>query len=103
MATKVDKYVSLGPYGQGQMPRVGLGTFTVFGQRVCVSSFIAGLSILFLPSTLALRPRSIPFISIVLDIFLSMLLCYLVHDVETVHDAICSIFRASYFRQDLQH
>ena len=42
MATKVEKCVSLGPYGQGQMPRVGLGTFTVFGQRVCEPLFIAG-------------------------------------------------------------
>ena len=31
---KVEKCVSLGPHGHGQIPTVGLGTFTVFGQRV---------------------------------------------------------------------
>lgn len=30
---KVEKCVSLGPHGHGQIPTVGLGTFTVFGQR----------------------------------------------------------------------
>ena len=34
MDAKVGKCVSLKPYGQGEIPRVGLGTFTVFGQRV---------------------------------------------------------------------